>query len=63
MVHTSSLHSVGVVFSVHDIDCKGVSFQGLEFVELADTTKRLDQGHLNPKLEVPRLTCLGWEEA
>jgi hypothetical protein len=21
----------------------------------------LDQGHLHPKLEVPRLTCLGWE--
>ena len=23
--------------------------------------KRLDQGHLHPKLEVPRLTCPGWE--
>jgi hypothetical protein len=23
--------------------------------------KRLDQGHLHPKLDVPRLTCLGWE--
>jgi len=23
--------------------------------------KRLDQGHLHPKLEVPRLTCLGKE--
>jgi hypothetical protein len=23
--------------------------------------ERLDQGHLHPKLEVPRLTCLGWE--
>jgi hypothetical protein len=25
------------------------------------TMKRLDQGHLHPKLEVPRLTCPGRE--
>jgi hypothetical protein len=25
--------------------------------------ERLDQGHLHPKLEVPRLTCLGWESS
>ncbi len=24
---------------------------------------RLDQGHLHPKLEVPRLTCLGQEKS
>jgi hypothetical protein len=25
------------------------------------TRERLDQDHHHPKLEVPRLTCLGWE--
>ncbi len=25
------------------------------------TMEKLEQGHLNPKLEVPRLTCLRWE--
>jgi hypothetical protein len=25
------------------------------------TMERLDQGHLHPKLEVPRMTCLGQE--
>ncbi len=28
---------------------------------LVTTMKRLDQGHLHPKLEVPGLTCPGWE--
>jgi hypothetical protein len=30
-------------------------------LKLVLSKKRIDQGHLHPKLEVPELSCPGWE--
>jgi hypothetical protein len=34
---------------------------GVQYSQNVQDMERLDQGQLNPKLEVPRLTCLGRE--